>query len=85
MSEHDGYEVPLHKSLTEPVLFAGVPRKLASINAIFSVAIGLGGQSWLAIPIGVGFHIVFAMLTKIDANFFEVLFRNIARNRYWRV
>ncbi|MBL4818867.1 MAG: VirB3 family type IV secretion system protein [Deltaproteobacteria bacterium] len=85
MSEADGFEVPVHRSLTEPILFAGVPRKIAILNGTWTAALTLGAQSLIALPVGVAFHIVFALLTKIDPNFFDVLFSNLRRTKVWRV
>ena len=36
-----GYEVPLHRSLTEAILIAGAPR-FVILNGTLSAAIGLG-------------------------------------------
>ena len=84
MSEPDGFEVPVHRSLTEPILFAGVPRRIALLNGTLMAAFALGAQSLIAVPIGVVFHIVFALLTRIDPNFFDVLLANVKRSRKWR-
>ena len=35
-----GYEVPLHRSLTEPVLIAGAPRSFTILNGTLAAAIG---------------------------------------------
>ena len=37
-----GFEVPLHRSLTEPVLLAGAPRSFTILNGTLAAAIGLG-------------------------------------------
>ncbi len=37
-----GYEVPLHRSLTEAILIAGAPRNFVILNGTLSAAIGLG-------------------------------------------
>lgn len=84
MTEPDGFEVPVHRSLTEPILFAGVPRKIALLNGTLMAAFALGAQSLIAVPIGVLFHIIFALLTRIDPNFFDVLLANVKRSRRWR-
>ena len=43
-----GFEVPLHRSLTEPILLAGAPRNIAILNGTIAAALGLGLQMWLA-------------------------------------
>src|SRR4026208_701224 len=42
-----GYEVPLHRALTEPILIAGAPRAFAILNGTLAAAIGLGLRPWL--------------------------------------
>ncbi len=44
----DGFEIPLHRSLTEPVLLAGAPRSVAIINGTIAAALGLGLRLWIA-------------------------------------
>ncbi|MFD2237672.1 VirB3 family type IV secretion system protein [Aureimonas populi] len=43
----DGFEVPLHRSLTEPVLMGGAPRSVAILNGTLAAAIGIGLQLWI--------------------------------------
>ena len=43
----DGYEIPLHRSLTEPILMAGAPRTAAIAIGTLAAAIGLGLQLWI--------------------------------------
>ena len=38
----EGFEVPLHRSLTEPILLAGAPRAVAIVNGTIAAALGLG-------------------------------------------
>lgn len=44
----DGYAVPVHRALTEHILFGGAPRGLAIANATLAGAVGLGLQLWIA-------------------------------------
>jgi type IV secretion system protein VirB3 len=43
----DGFEVPLYRSLTEPLLLGGAPRTVAITNGTLAAAVGLGLQMWL--------------------------------------
>ncbi len=43
-----GFEAPLHRALTEPILLAGAPRAVAILNGTVSAAIGLGLRLWVA-------------------------------------
>ena len=43
-----GFEVVLHRSLTEPILLAGAPRSFAILNGTLAASIGLGLRLWFA-------------------------------------
>ena len=36
-----GFEVPLHRSLTEPILMGGAPRTVVIANGTLAAAVGL--------------------------------------------
>ena len=42
-----GFIVPVHRSLTEPILLAGAPRAIAIINGTLAAALGLGLRQWI--------------------------------------
>lgn len=42
-----GFEVPLHRALTEPILLGGAPRTVAIANGTLAAAVGLGLQLWI--------------------------------------
>ena len=48
MNSINGFEIPLHRSLTEPILMGGAPRTVAIINGTLATALGLGLQLWIA-------------------------------------
>ena len=84
MSGHiDGFKVPLHQALTEPILLGGAPRGIAIVNGTLAAALGLGLQMWLA---GIVFWIVGHSLSvfaaKRDPDFAPVLARHL-RQRGW--
>lgn len=59
----DGFEVPLHRSLTEPILLGGAPRTVAIANGTLAAAVGLGLQLWIP---GVVLWIVGHSLALVD-------------------
>ncbi len=74
----EGFEVMLHRSLTEPILLAGAPRSIAIINGTLAAAVGLGFQMWIAglVLLIVGQTLaVFA--AKRDPHFMDVLLRHL--------
>ena len=42
MSHLPGFEVPLYRSLTDPILLGGAPRNIAILNGTLAAALGLG-------------------------------------------
>ena len=74
----EGFEVPLHTALTEPILLAGAPRGIAIVNGTIAAAVGLGLRLWLAgLLIWVIGHTVAVFAAKRDPQFAEVLRRHI--------
>ncbi|MBV1825707.1 VirB3 family type IV secretion system protein [Komagataeibacter oboediens] len=68
-----GYHVPVHRSLTDPILLGGAPRAVAIANGTLASAIALGLRLWL---VGAVFWIVGHTLAvwgaKRDPFFIEV-------------
>lgn len=79
----EGFEVPLHRSLTEPILLAGAPRALAIVNGTIAAALGLGLRMWIAgLLFWVIGHSVAVFATKRDPDFAQVLARHL-RQKGW--
>ena len=71
--EVQGFEVPLHRSLTEPILLGGAPRAIAIMNGTLAGALGLGLRLWLAgIVIWAIGHVAAVWAAKRDPQFVEV-------------
>ena len=79
----DGSAVPVHRSLTEPILLGGAPRMAAIICGTIAAALGLGLQMWL---VGLVFWIVAhglcVMAAKRDPKFPDVLTRHVRHRGY---
>jgi len=72
-----GYDVPLHRSLTEPVLIAGAPRSFVIPNGTLAAAIGLGLRLWIVgLLIWVIGHALAVYVTRKDPAFLHVLSRH---------
>jgi type IV secretion system protein VirB3 len=73
-----GFEAPVHRSVTEPILLGGVPRAVAITTGTLAAAIGLGLRLWIA---GLLFwaigHMTAVWATKRDAQFVEVVRRHL--------
>ena len=72
-----GYEVPMHRSLTEPVLIAGAPRSFTILNGTLSAAVGLGLRLWIAgLVLWLASHTIAVWVTRKDPAFLTVLSRH---------
>jgi len=77
-SDIPGFEVPLHRSLTEPILLAGAPRAITIINGTLAASIGLGLRLWVAgIMLWFVAHMIAVWATRNDPSFVDVLSRHI--------
>ena len=73
-----GFDVVLHRSLTEPVLLAGAPRSFAILNGTLAASVGLGLRLWLAgLMIWLIGHAVAVWVTRKDPAFLTVLSRHV--------
>jgi type IV secretory pathway TrbD component len=73
-----GFEAPVHRALTEPILLAGAPRAIAILNGTLSAAIGLGLRLWIAgLILWVIGHMAAVWAAKRDPDLVEVVRRHV--------
>jgi type IV secretory pathway TrbD component len=73
-----GFEVPLHRALTEPILLAGAPRTVAIANGTLAAAVGLGLQLWLpGLALWLIGHALAVWGARTDPQFMQVFARHI--------
>lgn len=73
MNRLDGLEVPVHRSLVEPMLMAGLPRTVGFVLWTTVAAFAMGLRQVWVLPIGIALHIVCAAVTRSDPHFFEII------------
>lgn len=74
----EGFEVPLHRALTEPILLGGAPRTVAIANGTIAAAVGLGLHLWLpGIALWLIGHALAVRGAKSDPQFVPVLARHL--------
>jgi type IV secretion system protein VirB3 len=79
-----GFEAPVHRSLTEPVLLAGAPRAIAIANGTVAAALGLGLRMWLiGLVLWAMAHSLTVFATKRDPDFAPVLIRHLRQKAWW--
>lgn len=84
MTDHiEGFEVPLHRSLTEPILLGGAPRAIAIVNGTVAAALGLGLRLWIAgLVLWMVGHSIAVFAARRDSQFADVLSRHL-RQKGW--
>jgi type IV secretion system protein VirB3 len=79
-----GFEAPLHRALTEPILLGGAPRAIAIVNGTVAAAMGLGLQMWIAgIVLWLVGHSLAVFAAKRDPDFAPVLARHLRQKAWW--
>lgn len=80
----EGFEVPLHRSLTEPILLGGAPRGLAIVNGTLAAALGLGLQQWIAgLAAWALGHTLAVFAARRDPDFAAVLMRHLRQKGHF--
>ena len=73
-----GYEAPLHRALTEPILIGGAARAWTILNGTLAAVIGIALQVWIGgLVVWIGGQALGAWLTRIDPDFVEVFRRHV--------
>ncbi|ABQ33721.1 MULTISPECIES: VirB3 family type IV secretion system protein [Bradyrhizobium] len=73
-----GFEAPVHRALTEPILMGGAPRSIAIVNGTLAAALGIGLRLWVAgLLLWFVGHMVAVWVTKRDPAFVEVVRRHL--------
>ncbi len=80
----EGYEVPLHQALTQPLLLGGAPRGLALLNGTLAAALGLGLHMWLpALVLWVTGHTLAVFAAKHDPHCVTITLRHLRQKGYF--
>lgn len=77
----EGFEVVVNRSLTERIMFAGLPKRFALLLWTPSVALILGLYQLWVLPISVALHFLFVGFAKRDPYFFDVFRRAVRRQK----
>ena len=79
-----GFDAPVHRALTEPILIAGAPRAVAILNGTLAAAISLGLRLWIAgLALLVIGHAAAAWAAKRDPAFLDVVRRHLRYPAYF--
>ena len=80
-STPEGFKVPVHKSLVEPILVAGLPRTAAFIYWTMVAALIIGMHQLWILPLSLVGHYALTRLTKFDYHWLEVIRSSIKHTK----
>ena len=73
-----GFDAPVHRALTEPILLGGAPRAVAIADGTHAAAVGLGLRLWIpGLVIWAIGHAAAVWAAKRDAQFVDVVRRHL--------
>jgi type IV secretory pathway TrbD component len=79
----EGFDVPLHRSLTEPIFLAGAPRSVAVLNGTLAAAVGIGLQLWIpGLLLWVVGHSLAVWGAKSDPQYVDVFSRHMKHKSF---
>lgn len=82
-TETSGFEIPLHRSLTEPILLGGAPRSVAIVSGTLAAAVGIGLRLWLlGLALAIVGHTLSVWGAKADPQFMEVFSRHLKHKSF---
>lgn len=81
----EGFYIPIHKSLIDPLLIGGINRNLCLGLWSCGVAIGVMLQMYWFFIIVIAIHLVTLNMTKKDPDFFATLISHIHDKHYFDV
>jgi len=81
--ETPGFEIPLHRSLTEPILLGGAPRSVAIVSGTLAAAVGIGLRLWLlGFALAIVGHTLAVWGAKADPQFMDVFSRHLKHKAF---
>jgi type IV secretory pathway TrbD component len=82
LSDIPGYYAPLHRSLTEPMLVAGVPPNIAIALASATAILVLAWHFYALVPVLAVAYLAAIAVCRRDPYAFDVIFQNRGPRRY---
>jgi type IV secretion system protein TrbD len=79
----DGFEIILHRSLTEPIMLGGAPRSATILIGTIAAVLALGLRLWIVgLLVWIVGHGIAVLLAKRDPAFVEVTARHM-KHKGW--
>lgn len=71
-----GFEIPIHRSITRPIFWGGVPRNLLISEILVGILGAVFFKTWIIPVLAVISHFIFRYLGQKDPQFLEVFWRS---------
>lgn len=81
----EGYYVPIHKSLVDPLLIGGIPRNLCLMLWSCGMAIGVMLKMYWFFIIVIAIHLLVLKMTKHDPDYFATVLNHIHDKHFFEV
>lgn len=78
----EGFYAPVHRSLTTPMLYAGVPRNVAITLGMAAALFGLGWHIYSLLPVVGVAYFAAVWVCKRDPHAFSIIQQNSGPRRY---
>lgn len=83
ISVDDVWEIPVHRSLTQPNYWMGVPRGVLLLEFIGLILGGILFKTFIVIPVVIGVHFLFRYFGQKDPLFMDVFLRSVRHSNYY--
>lgn len=81
----NGFQIPIHQALTQPILIGGLPREFAILTGTITAATVIGMHSFGGLLVGAVVFVVGRLLAKDDPQFLQTFKRHIHERAYYEV
>lgn len=83
LTPEEVWKIPVHRSLTQPNYWMGVPRGILLLEFLGLILGGIIFKTFIVIPVVVGVHFLFRYFGQKDPMFLDVFLRSIKHRNYY--
>ena len=81
----DGYIIPVHRSLIQPLYWMGVPRNVLLIEIFGTILGGVIFKSFFVPVVALGVHFTFKYFGSKDPDFYKVFWKSRGYKKFYDV
>ena len=83
LTPEEAWKLPVHRSLTQPNYWMGVPRGILLLEFLGLILGGIIFKTFSVIPVVIGIHFLFRYFGQKDPMFLDVFLRSLQRGNYY--